>query len=119
MPKTNEDILDRFYPSVIIIKNNDKKYLDEVTDFIKLNYKCPKGTVDDSNKCNPEEQEKSNTSDSKSASETFIGFKADHDFSSPQDIEANKRIQTSLNKAAEPLKKFKPEDRRILGRRRL
>jgi len=41
MPKTNEDILDRFYPSVIIIKNNDKKYLDEVAEFIKLNYNCP------------------------------------------------------------------------------
>jgi len=63
------------------IKENSV-YLDNVTSFIKLNYKCPKGTVDDSNKCNPEEQEKSNTSDSKSASETFIGFKADHDFSS-------------------------------------
>lgn len=94
------------------IKENSV-YLDDVTDFIKLNYKCPKGTVDDSNKCEPE-QEKSNTSDSKSASETFIGFKADHDFSSPQDVETNKRIQASLDKAAEPLKQFKPEDRRIL-----
>ncbi len=95
-------------------QKQDSSYLEDVSEFIKLNYKCPKGTVDDSNKCNPEEQEKSNTSDSKSASETFIGFKADHDFSSPQDIEANKQIQASLNKAAEPLKKFKPEDRRIL-----
>jgi hypothetical protein len=95
------------------MKTNER-YLDEVTDFIKLNYKCPKGTVDDSNKCNPEEQEKSNTSDSKSASETFIGFKADHDFSSPQDVEANKRIQASLDKAAEPLKKFSKNDRHVL-----
>jgi hypothetical protein len=95
------------------IKENSV-YLDNVTSFIKLNYKCPKGTVDDSNKCNPEEQEKSNTSDSKSASETFIGFKADHDFSSPQDVEANKRIQASLDKAAEPLKKFSKNDRHVL-----
>ena len=95
------------------IKENSV-YLDNVTSFIKLNYKCPKGTVDDSNKCNPEEQEKSNTSDSKSASETFIGFKADHDFSSPQDIETNKRIQASLDKAAEPLKKFSKNDRHVV-----
>ena len=95
------------------IKENSV-YLDNVTSFIKLNYKCPKGTVDDSNKCNPEEQEKSSTSDSKHTSETFIGFKADHDFSSPQDVETNKRIQASLDKAAEPLKKFSKNDRHVL-----
>ncbi|MFA5434305.1 MAG: ADP-ribosyltransferase, partial [Candidatus Paceibacterota bacterium] len=61
--------------------NENSAYLADAFKTIKQNYKCPKGTVDDSNKCNPE-QEKSNTSDSKSASETFIGFKADHDFSS-------------------------------------
>jgi len=62
--------------------HENSSYLEDAFDFIKQNYKCPKGTVDDSNKCNPEEQEKSNTSDSKHTSETFIGFKADHDFSS-------------------------------------
>lgn len=76
----------------------NSEYLEDATDFIKLNYKCPKGTVDDSNKCNPEEQEKSNTSDSKSASETFIGFKADHDFSSPQDRSA-KHVKITTIKA--------------------
>lgn len=35
------------------IKENSV-YLDNVTSFIKLNYKCPKGTVDDSNKCDIE-----------------------------------------------------------------
>jgi hypothetical protein len=128
MPKTNEDILDRFYPSVIIIKNNDKKYLDEVTDFIKLNYKCPKGTVDDSNKCNPEEQEKSNTSDSKSASETFIGFKADHDFSNvdPTIMEVSRpdilkvvhpELQQKLNSLSDDLNaKTTSRDKLVLGR---
>jgi len=37
------------------IKTNEQKqnseYLEDVTDFIKLNYKCKAGTVDDSNKC--------------------------------------------------------------------
>lgn len=108
MIKTNSRI------AVIYIKEHENVLLEDVTNFIKLNYKCPKGTVDDSNKCNPEEQEKSNTSDSKSASETFIGFKADHDFSSPQDVETNKRIQASLDKAAEPLKKFSKNDRHVL-----
>jgi hypothetical protein len=97
-----------------IIEKQNSSYLSDAFETIKLNYKCPKGTVDDSNKCNPEEQEKSNTSDSKHTSETFIGFKADHDFSSPQDIEANKQIQASLNKAAEPLKKFSKNDRHVL-----
>jgi len=88
-------------------QKQDSSYLEDVTNFIKLNYKCPKGTVDDTNACGLEGQ-------TSKPSETFIGFKSDHDFSSPQDIEANKRIQASLDKAAEPLKKFKPEDRRIL-----
>lgn len=37
------------------IKTNEQKqnseYLEDVTNFIKLNYKCKAGTVDDSNKC--------------------------------------------------------------------
>jgi len=94
-------------------QKQDSSYLEDVTNFIKLNYKCKAGTVDDSNKCELE-QEKSNTSDSKHTSETFIGFKADHDFSSPQDVETNKRIQASLDKAAEPLKKFSKNDRHVL-----
>ena len=35
-------------------QNSD--YLEDVTEFIKLNYKCPKGTVDDSNKCDTESE---------------------------------------------------------------
>ena len=95
------------------IRLMDTDYLSDAFETIKLNYKCKAGTVDDSNKCEPE-QEKSNTSDSKHTSETFIGFKADHDFSSPQDVETNKRIQASLDKAAEPLKKFSKNDRHVL-----
>ena len=34
----------------------NSEYLEDATDFIKLNYKCPKGTVDDSNKCNAEDE---------------------------------------------------------------
>lgn len=37
-----------------IIKNNDKAILDSAFETIKQNYKCPKGTVDDSNKCDIE-----------------------------------------------------------------
>ena len=94
-------------PDTIVVDNLDKLLLDSAFETIKLNYKCPKGTVDDTNACGLEGQPNK-------SSETFIGFKSDHDFSSPQDIEANKQIQASLNKAADPLKKFKPEDRRIL-----
>ncbi|HOD62561.1 MAG TPA: ADP-ribosyltransferase, partial [Bacilli bacterium] len=35
-------------------QKQDSSYLEDVTNFIKLNYKCPKGTVDDSNKCDIE-----------------------------------------------------------------
>ena len=108
---TSNNILVYFENNPIRLMDTD--YLSDVSEFIKLNYKCKAGTVDDSNKCEPE-QEKSNTSDSKHTSETFIGFKADHDFSSPQDVETNKRIQASLDKAAEPLKKFSKNDRHVL-----
>ena len=87
-------------------RKQDSAYLSDVTDFIKLNYKCPKGTIDDTNACGLEGHKENN--------EEFIGFKSDHDFSSPQDIEANKRIQASLDRAAEPLKKFSKEDRHVL-----
>ena len=51
-----DDVLpERFFPGSIIITKKAKKqnstYLDDVTNFIKLNYKCKAGTVDDSNKC--------------------------------------------------------------------
>lgn len=35
----------------------NSEYLEDVTNFIKLNYKCPKGTVDDTNACGLEGQE--------------------------------------------------------------
>ena len=111
---SNKPVHEFIFELVNANQKQNSSYLANVFETIKLNYKCPKGTVDDSNKCNPEEQEKSSTSDSKSASETFIGFKADHDFSSPQDVETNKRIQASLDKAAEPLKKFSKNDRHVL-----
>lgn len=96
-----------YKPAIKFEQKQNSSYLADAFETIKLNYKCPKGTVDDTNACGLEGQ-------TSKPSETFIGFKSDHDFSSPQDIEANKRIQASLDKAAEPLKKFKPEDRRIL-----
>lgn len=111
---SNKPVHEFIFELVNANQKQSSSHLSDAVETIKLNYKCPKGTVDDSNKCNPEEQEKSNTSDSKSASETFIGFKADHDFSSPQDVETNKRIQASLDKAAEPLKKFSKNDRHVL-----
>ena len=79
---SNKPVHEFIFELVNANQKQSSSHLSDAVETIKLNYKCPKGTVDDSNKCNPEEQEKSNTSDSKSASETFIGFKADHDFSS-------------------------------------
>jgi hypothetical protein len=43
-------------------QKQDSSYLEDVSKFIKLNYKCKSGTVDDSNKCNIDEKESSATS---------------------------------------------------------
>ncbi|MDD3040769.1 ADP-ribosyltransferase [Bacteroides sp.] len=48
--------------------------------------------------------------DSNASQETYVGFKADHDFSSKQDREANMKVQAVLDRAAEPLKKASKED---------
>ena len=54
------------------------------------------------------------TSKQTSSSTNFIGFKADHDFSSKQDREANMKVQAALDKAALPLKSFSSEDKNAL-----
>jgi hypothetical protein len=38
-------------------QKQDSSYLEDASDFIKQNYKCPKGTVDDTNACGLEGQE--------------------------------------------------------------
>ena len=90
------------------MKTNER-YLYEVTDFIKLNYKCPKGTVDDTNACGLENHE------NKPTNETFIGFKPDHNYSSDQHTEIDKKVRNSLDKAAKPLKNFSTEDKKVLN----
>ena len=41
--------------------NENSSYLEDASDFIKQNYKCPKGTVDDSNKCDIDNNPEKNT----------------------------------------------------------
>jgi len=47
------DNLPEKYQKWFRLQKQDSAYLSEVTNFIKLNYKCKAGTVDDSNKCEP------------------------------------------------------------------
>ena len=69
--KISKNILD----DNISDQKQNSSYLSDAFETIKQNYKCPKGTVDDTNACGLEGQPNK-------SSETFIGFKADHDFSS-------------------------------------
>ncbi len=63
------------------IKTNEQKqnseYLEDVTNFIKLNYKCKAGTVDDSNKCGLEQNTTSLTDrydDKNTSSDVIAGY---------------------------------------------
>lgn len=82
--------------------------LADAASFISLNRqgKCPRGTVDDSFKCGDEEPGKEKEPE-------FIGFKPDHDFSG-KNIEIDPKIQTSLDRAASPLKTMDSEERQAL-----
>lgn len=102
------------------IKHNNA-FMEDVVDFIKQNYKCPKGTVDDSNKCNTE-----NDVTSSSKQETFIGFKADYDFSSKKsDILKTPRtklvslidpeLDNKLNNLSEQTKTLSKSEKHIIS----
>ena len=46
-------------------QKQNSAYLEDVSDFIKLNYKCKAGTVDDSNKCEPDSDSESSGNEHK------------------------------------------------------
>ena len=51
--------------------------MSEFQEIIKLNYKCPKGTVDESNKCEGHEPIKGIPSDVKLDQDRFVQFYED------------------------------------------
>lgn len=91
--------------------DSNKKYLNDVYNFIKLNYKCPKGTVDDSNRC-PETEEE-NVSSKSQAPKTYNRIDPNRTY---ENINKGKRIVTvkdidsnfakKLDKCAENLNKL-------------
>ncbi len=80
----NRESFEKLYPSRTqvldtIFNNNsiskdqkqDSSYLNEVTEFLKLNKKCKAGTYDESNKCGPEKENKTELANFQEVSTSF------------------------------------------------
>ena len=86
------------------IKTNEQKqnseYLEDVTNFIKLNYKCKAGTVDDSNKC---ELENSDVPETRTFHEENIKSKilSLNDSKYPKDAVFRSKSRSSMTKNVE------------------
>jgi len=61
----------RYVVESITSMRRNERYLEEVTEFLKLNKKCKAGTYDDSNKCGPEKESTSTGSTFQEVSSTF------------------------------------------------
>ena len=100
-----DDVIpERFFPGSIIITKKVKKqnsvYLEDVTNFIKLNYKCKAGTVDDSNKC---ELENSDVPETRTFHEENIKSKilSLNDSKYPKDAVFRSKSRSSMTKNVE------------------